>query len=127
MPIDPEHVLTLTAYLRDVLQVKANADAVPSEALAEMQLQDAKLEEFDVEVILEFANRILSDLSRFWLQATLDQKIGLQKVLFPEGLKFDGERFGTAPTCLAFNYLQGISSGESSLASRTGVEPVSPP
>ena len=33
LPIDPEHVLTLTAYLRDVLQAKANAEAVASEAV----------------------------------------------------------------------------------------------
>jgi site-specific DNA recombinase len=96
-------------------------------ALAEMELHEAKLEEFDVEGILEFANHVLTELSRFWMQATLDQKINLQKALFPSGLTFDGQRFGTAKTCLAFSYLQEISSGDSSLASRTGVEPVSPP
>jgi hypothetical protein len=31
--IDPEHILILTAYLRDVLQAKASAEAVASEAL----------------------------------------------------------------------------------------------
>jgi site-specific DNA recombinase len=96
-------------------------------ALAEMELHDAKLEEFDVEGVLEFANRVMSDLSRFWLQASLEQKIRFQKVLFPKGLKYDGEKFGTAPTCYAFSYLREISSANSSLASRTGVEPVSPP
>jgi hypothetical protein len=43
------------------------------------------------------------------------------------GLIFDGESYRTAPTCIAFSYLQGISEGKSSLASLTGVEPVSPP
>ena len=33
LPIAPEHILTLTAYLRDVLQAKANAEAVASEAV----------------------------------------------------------------------------------------------
>ena len=33
LPIAPEHVLTLTAYLRNVLQAKANAEAVASEAV----------------------------------------------------------------------------------------------
>jgi hypothetical protein len=32
LPIDPEVILTLTAYLRDVLQAKINAEAVASEA-----------------------------------------------------------------------------------------------
>lgn len=32
LPIAPEHVLILTAYLRDVLQAKANAEAIACEA-----------------------------------------------------------------------------------------------
>ena len=31
LPIDPELILSLTAYLRDVLQAKANAEAFASE------------------------------------------------------------------------------------------------
>jgi hypothetical protein len=33
LPIDSEEILTLTAYLRNVLQEKANAEAVAYEAL----------------------------------------------------------------------------------------------
>lgn len=33
LPIDPQLILMLTAYLRDVLQEKFNAEAVASEAL----------------------------------------------------------------------------------------------
>jgi hypothetical protein len=33
LPVDPELILTLTAYLRDVLQAKINAEAVASEVL----------------------------------------------------------------------------------------------
>jgi hypothetical protein len=33
LPIAPEQLLILTAYLRDVLQAKANAEAVASEAV----------------------------------------------------------------------------------------------
>jgi hypothetical protein len=33
LPIAPEQILILTAYLRDVLQAKINAEAVASEAL----------------------------------------------------------------------------------------------
>jgi hypothetical protein len=76
---------------------------------------------------VNFAIDAIGDASRFWLDATIDEKQRFQKVLFPEGLTFDGERFGTATTCLAYSYLQQVSVGQSSLASRTGVEPVSPP
>ena len=33
LPVDPEHILIITAYLRDVLQAKASAEAVAYEAL----------------------------------------------------------------------------------------------
>ncbi len=38
LPIDPELILTLTAYLRDVLQAKTNAEEVASEALKQAGL-----------------------------------------------------------------------------------------
>jgi len=38
LPIDPDSILMLTAYLRDVLQAKANAEAVASEALKQAGL-----------------------------------------------------------------------------------------
>ena len=116
-----EHKIDKATYEEQIDLLRQSA------ALAEIELHDAKLEEFDVEGVLAFANQTMSDLARFWLQATLEQKIGFQKALFPDGLKFDGKQFGTATTCLAFSYLREISVGNSSLASRTGVEPVSPP
>ena len=38
-PIAPETILNLTAYLRDVLQAKANAEAVAYEALRQAGLK----------------------------------------------------------------------------------------
>ncbi len=39
LPIDPKLILTLTAYLRNVLQEKINAEAVASEALKKAGLK----------------------------------------------------------------------------------------
>lgn len=39
LPIEPELILALTAYLRDVLQAKLNAEAVASEALKKSALK----------------------------------------------------------------------------------------
>jgi len=50
---------------------------------------------------------------------SLDQKQRFQQILFPNGLRFDGKSFGTFTTCIGFNYLRGISSGDSSLASQS--------
>ena len=96
-------------------------------ALAQLDVHDAKLEELDIEAALNYATNALQNAAKFWIQCSSDQKQNFQRVLFPEGLVFDGESYRTAPTCIAFSYLQGISERKSSLASRTGVEPVSPP
>ena len=58
------------------------------------------------------------------MELDLDQKQQLQQVLFPEGLRFDGEEFGTAVTCLAFKQLGENEPAESGMASPTGFEPV---
>ena len=95
-------------------------------ALAQLDVHDAKLEELDIEAALNYATSALQNAAKFWIQCSSDQKQNFQRVLFPEGLVFDGESYRTAPTCIAFSYLQDISEGKSNLASRTGVEPVSP-
>jgi hypothetical protein len=95
--------------------------------LVDLEIYDTKLEELDLEAALNFSTRALSNAALFWTQYSADQKQRFQRVLFPDGLIFDGESYRTATTCLAFSYLREISAGDSSLASRTGVEPVSPP
>lgn len=96
-------------------------------ALAQLDVHDAKLEELDIDAALNYSTDALRNARRFWIQCSADQKQNFQRVLFPEGLVFDGESYRTAPTCIAFSYLKEISEGKTSLASRTGVEPVSPP
>jgi len=81
----------------------------------------------DLEAALNFATNALSNAAEFWIQCSPEQKQRFQSVLFPNGLIFDGESYRTAETCLAFSYLRGFSEVNSSLASRTGIEPVSPP
>ena len=86
----------------------------------------ARLEEPDIEAAINYATNALRNAAKFWIQCSADQKQNFQRVLFTVGLMFDRESYRTAPTCIAFSYLQDISEGKSNLASRTGVEPVSP-
>jgi hypothetical protein len=95
--------------------------------LVNLEIHDTKVEELDIEAALNFATHALSNAALFWNQCSADQKHRFQRVLFPDGLIFDGESYRTATTYLAFSYLREISSADSSLAFRTGVEPVSPP
>ena len=86
-------------------------------ALAKIELHEATLDELDVEGILGFAEHVVTNAAHLWTEASLDQKQRLQQVLFPEGLVFDGERFGTAVTCLAFSDLGDSESVEVEVAS----------
>lgn len=96
-------------------------------ALAEMELNDAVLEDLDVEGVLGFAEHVLTDAARLWAELNIDGKQELQQALFPEGLSFDGEEFGTAVTSLAFKPFEALGPTETDLASPTGFEPVSQP
>ena len=92
-------------------------------ALVEIELHEARLDELDVEGVLGFAEHLLRNVGRAWLEASLDQRQRLQQVLFPEGLRFDGEAFGTAVTCLAFKDFGELRPTGTDLASPRGILP----
>lgn len=92
-------------------------------APAETVLSDAVESRLDVECVPGFAEHLLINAARLWMELDLEQKQQLQQVLFPEDVWFDGEKVGTAATCLAFRQLNGIAVGESRLASPPGFEP----
>jgi hypothetical protein len=86
-------------------------------ALAEMELSAAAESQFDIDGVLAFAEHLLTNATQMWMELDLDQKQQFQQVLFPEGLRFDSERFGTAVTCLAFKQLAEDGQPESGMAS----------
>ena len=71
--------------------------------------------------------KIVTVPARLWMESALDQQQKLQQTLFPVGLVFNGERFGTAPSTSFFSLLRGRCEEESQLASPTGFEPVLSP
>ena len=95
--------------------------------LAELEIHDSKLEELDLEAALNLRRMGWATPRHFGFNARSIKNSDSKKVLFPNGLVFDSESYRTAETRLVFSYLREISEGKSSLASRTGIEPVSPP
>ena len=92
-------------------------------ALAQIACNEATVEELDVETVLAFAELTLTNASRLWTDASLDQKQRLQNVLFPEGVTFDGAGIGTTATCLAFKQLATFHAQKDGMASPPGFEP----
>jgi hypothetical protein len=50
----------------------------------------------------------LNNASALWIDASLDDRLKLQEVLFPQGLVWDGTGFQTPVTCLSFYHLGPI-------------------
>lgn len=90
---------------------------------AELEANDAKLEGFDLEAVVNFAEQILTNAPRLWLNASLEQRQRFQKAIFPNGLTFANGEFGTAVTSPIFSLLQPNPEGDSKMATLRGIEP----
>lgn len=94
---------------------------------AELELSDARLEELDVEAVVEFAVHLATHASTLWLRSSLDQRQRLQQALFPARLRVVKGRVRT-PVTSSFYEVLGVATGAGlRLVSPTGLEPVLPP
>lgn len=73
-----------------------------------MELSEAQVEQFDIDSTLAKAISVLNNASALWIDASLDDRLRLQEVLFPQGLVWDGKGFQTPVTCLSFYHLEPI-------------------
>ncbi len=95
--------------------------------LAEIQERDAKLEGYDVESVLNFAEHIILNAARLWLEASDEQKQRLQKLFFPKGVSFANGNYGTTEICPFFNVISQNGNDKSIMATLPGIEPGLPP
>ena len=106
---------------------KEQAEKIGAEIIVkQIELNEAEMEGFDIEAVLNFAEHLILNATRLWREADLNQKQRLQKVFFPGGMTFLNGEFGTTATCLFFNRLQAFEFQKSTLASPRGVEPLLP-
>jgi site-specific DNA recombinase len=95
--------------------------------LAEMERREAATAECDIEGVLNFAEHVMLNASRLWAEFSLEQKQRFQRLLFPQGVRFQDGEFGTDAISPVFNGLQPSENEKQSLATLTGIEPVPPP
>lgn len=64
-------------------------------ASVEISAYEVKTNELDIDAVLNFSQHVLLNAARLWVSFSLDQKQRIQKVIFPKGLTYLPEGFGT--------------------------------
>jgi site-specific DNA recombinase len=95
-------------------------------ALIEKQIGESVTDDVDVTGILDFARHALLNARPLWVELDHVRKRRFQEVLFPDGVRFDGESIGTDSTSSVFSYLSEISRRKEEMVTPTGFEPVLP-
>lgn len=82
---------------------------------AELTLQNAVIEDLDVDGIFHFAQHVLTDAARIWVEMEPEAKRRFEQHLYPGGLAYELDGgFRSAPTSPPFRPLErrvGVTSG----------------
>jgi len=84
-----------------------------------LELTENEMELNDVNSCMNYCKFFLSNIANLWASAELNLKQRFQTLIFPEGIYYNSQNFGTAKTALIFRHLQKIRSDESSMAALT--------
>jgi site-specific DNA recombinase len=104
---------------------KRNHQRVENEIfLKKSQLEEMNSKGNDVSNMVNYCKYLLSNLSELWIKADINLKQRLQKLIFPEGILFDGDKVRTAVTNTIFGCLQNINTQKVKMVSRRGIEPL---
>jgi hypothetical protein len=81
-------------------------------ALAELKIHETKMDQVGLGAALNFATNALGNAAECWIQLLAPMKQQFQRVLFPNGLIFDGESYRTARNLFGFQLLARIFGRE---------------
>lgn len=110
--------------LPDHLVKKDVEDIERKLTFAKMNLTDIHAEELDINALLNFGYQFIRTVEFAWSEAPIEYKLKLQRLIFPEGLKYDENGFTNSRLSPAFNLIGQFTPSESSVVAPTGVEPV---
>lgn len=93
--------------------------------IAQLALNEARIEEWDIETAISYASQFIRDLPRQWLDYSLENKQRFQKMAFPEGIIYDKEKFcRTTKLGLIYELLKDVTTPDSNLVPLRGLEPL---
>ena len=91
--------------------------------MVQLELSEVREEELNLEVVLNFAEHFVTNAARLWSDADPAHKELLQGSIFPAGVTFSDDGFGTSVTSLMFSELRDSDAEKLQVASPTGFEP----
>ena len=89
-------------------------------AAAELNLSQARVDEIEVEKVLDFAENLLLNTSGAWQRCSLQQKQRLQQVLFPRDVEYADGVYRTQETSFLFTGLSAAETENGRFGSATG-------
>ena len=91
----------------------------------ELRSQRIEGEEIDrrFDQAIELAYSLLENPKESWDDLLIEPKVRFQRVVFPQGVSFDGEKIGTAEISLNLRLLSLFSEQGSDLVGPAGIEP----
>lgn len=91
-------------------------------AVKRTELHDAQTEKYDIDAVIAFAQQFLSNISKLWVNASLEGKLGVQNVIFPLGVSYSKkEGFRTPATSLIFKVMTDVTTPKIALGVPKGI------
>jgi hypothetical protein len=80
-------------------------------------LEEKRIEEFSMETALDFCFELVRDSGKTWkeLLKKPEYRLRFQKMIFPQKVTFNGEKFGTGKMSLVFEMNQSFGADSSNL------------
>ena len=87
------------------------------------KLSETRLEEFDIDEAIDFVFDLIKTIPERWNEATYDQKIKIQSLVFAENPTYDYKIFQTPKLCPILEIKQELACASSTLVAPRGIEP----
>ncbi len=89
----------------------------------ELVRNEARTDEVDIELVLNLAETILTNVSIIWLEAPLEHKVRFQQLLYPKGVIYNNGVIGTLELGLPFKIISEARGEKSEMVGKGGLEP----
>lgn len=91
--------------------------------LAKMELTEMHGEELDISALLSYAYSFIRTLENTWLDAQIEHKIRLQKLVFPDGVEYKDGKFSNPKLSPLFELIGTLGAKNVNLVTPPGIEP----